>query len=322
MWLASGMVIFTKLVYFKTPTGETRLLTYIEAVYLCTQIVTTVGYGDLTPASPAAQVFVATFILLGAVFVGVVFTEALKVFMRGGERAIIKAIHKDTDSECEDAVKSAAMSTSTGTDLLESEIARNMARDDEAEQRKVLMEFLLSMAPFVGSLIVGTLFFVWYPGEDKSIWEAFYMSCVTLTSVGFGAVTPATQGGMLFAAVWMIMGVGATAHMIICFSNYFLKRHREIQIGQLQVELLAEMDVDGNNAVDKCEFLRFELIRCGLCQKDDIDAILARFQMLDVDHSGAIDIEDLKRIKRVTESQLTTPFASRKTIQRSPTGSS
>lgn len=320
IWLAVGMFQFTQLVHFKTKDDDVRTLTAIEAIYLCAQIVTTVGYGDLTPVDPAGQVLVASFILLGVVLVGVVFTEMLKALMRKGERAVVHCLVHSSDSAKQDGAGDAStnprMSASLAADeaLLEEKIAMEMESDDVMEQRRVMMEFLLSMGPFAVCLLIGTLFFHNYPGEDKSIWQAFYMSCVTLTSVGFGAVTPTTQGGQLFAAVWMLVGVGATAHMIISFGNWFLKRHREIQVGQLHMELLNEMDLDGNNSVDKCEFLRFELIRTGLCQKEDIDAILYRFQKLDVDKSGEIDIEDLKKLRGgVTTAALSSFTDSRQT---------
>merc|ERR1719424_2001292 len=83
IWLSSGVFGFTKLVHFKiAPGGEVRHLNVVEAVYLCMQIMTTVGYGDLTPSDPAGQVLVSLFILLGVVLVGVVFTEMLKALMR------------------------------------------------------------------------------------------------------------------------------------------------------------------------------------------------------------------------------------------------
>jgi len=302
MWLACGMVVFMNVVYFSISGGEVRSLTAIAAIYLCMQIVTTVGYGDITPSDPAGQVLVASFILLGVVLVGVVAAEMLKVLVRGGERAIIRAICHDEDAMDDDGVRRVMSTRSQGRGMLQEQLAKEMSSDDFKEQSRVYSEFLLSIAPFTLCLVIGTLFFRWYPGEDKSIWQAFYMSCVTLTSVGFGAVTPTTQGGKLFSSFWMLIGVGATAHMIICFGNWFLKRHREIQVGQLQLELLREMDEDGNNSVDKCEFLRFELIRTGLCQKEDIDKILHRFQRLDLDKSGSIDLEDLKQLRGLSEN--------------------
>lgn len=333
IWLTIGMIVFTQLVHFSTSGGEVRCLTAIEAVYLCIQIITTVGYGDLTPSEPAGQVLLASFILFGVVLVGVVFTEGLKVVMRRGERAVVQGLHakfSKNDEQMQASMDADELSQKKKRGMLpdsmtkclaemEDVIAKDLVSDDTKEMSRALLDFGFSMFPFTIFLLGGTVFFVYYPGEDKTVWQAFYMSCVTLTSVGFGAVTPSTQGGKLFAAAWMLVGVGATAHMIICFGNWFLKRHREIQVGHLTGELLSEMDTDGDQSVDKVEFLRFELIRTGLVEKEDVDAILHRFDKLDLDGSGTIDIEDLKRIRGLTDSEAMSSFGHG---SRSATGAS
>jgi Ca2+-binding EF-hand superfamily protein len=251
--------------------------------------------------------------------VATVVTEFLKVLARRTERAIAKITHRQADAEVDrrKSLSDIAEASSEGDDNaafaseeqgMEAQKSfthsRLMEREQDLQQQaidervRMLSDFVYSVAPFALTVMLGTVFFSKYPGEDKSMWQAFYMSCVTLTTVGFGQFTAQTQGGKLFSALWMFIGVGATAHMVLCFGNTFLRRHREIQVNQLQYELLAEMDSDGDQRVDKCEFLRFELIRTGLCEKEDIDSIISRFEKLDMDGSGTIDIEDLKTIKR------------------------
>jgi hypothetical protein len=252
--------------------------------------------------------------------VATVVTEFLKVLARRTERTFARLTHSNAQAEVEKraSLQDIAEASSEGDDSAEFmptdderqdlTASRLVAREDELleqslqERWRMVMDFVNSTAPFALSVAVGTVFFSKYPGEEKTIWQAFYMSCVTLTTVGFGQFTAQTQGGKFFSALWMFVGVGATAHMVLCFGNTFLLRHREIQVGQLQNELLAEMDADGDNSVDKCEFLRFELIRTGLCEKEDIDAIISRFNKLDVDRSGTIDIEDLKAIRHIRGS--------------------
>merc|ERR1719379_1078577 len=74
----------------------------------------------------------------------------------------------------------------------------------------------VSVMPVVGSLTsffvfvaIGTCFFHFFPGEGKTVGQGIYMSIITLTTVGFGAFTPVTQGGMVFGAFWMLFGVAA-----------------------------------------------------------------------------------------------------------------
>lgn len=316
IWIGIGMFLFTQFVHFYPPLGDARLLTKSEAIYVCVQILTTVGYGDFTPSDTASQACVAAVILVGVVLVATVVTEFLKVLARRTERAIAKFTHRQADAEVDrkKELDDTAHASSEGDDnaafeepameaqksLTESRLMEKEKEDQQQaidERVRMLSDFVYSVAPFALTVLLGTVFFSKYPGEDKSMWQAFYMSCVTLTTVGFGQFTASTEGGKLFSALWMFVGVGATAHMVLSFGNTFLRRHREIQVNQLQYELLAEMDCDGDQRVDKCEFLRFELIRTGLCQKEDIDAIISRFNKLDLDGSGTIDVEDLRAIK-------------------------
>merc|ERR1712125_182797 len=61
MWIIflGGVVLFTNIIVFQSVHfEETRPLTIIECIYFLAQILTTVGYGDVTPAKPRGQVFV------------------------------------------------------------------------------------------------------------------------------------------------------------------------------------------------------------------------------------------------------------------------
>merc|ERR1719291_1165722 len=78
------------------------------------------------------------------------------------------------------------------------------------QERQVLRE---AFAPVIYTSLVfccfvafGTLFFTYYPGEDKTVAQAVYMSLITLSTVGFGAFTPSTHAGMVVGACWMLFG--------------------------------------------------------------------------------------------------------------------
>merc|ERR1719171_3345733 len=67
--LLGGMWLFTNIILFQSIHFEkNRPLTIVECIYFMTQAITTVGYGDVTPAKPRGQIFVA-FYVLGAIFV-------------------------------------------------------------------------------------------------------------------------------------------------------------------------------------------------------------------------------------------------------------
>merc|ERR1719160_2407278 len=84
--------------------------------------------------------------------------------------------------------------------------------------------------------------------------------------------------------------------MIYTLGDSLLKQRRDLTSTLMKEECLKEMDADGSGKVDKMEFLRFELVRRGVCKKHDIDNVLAIFDALDTDHSGELDFEDMKKV--------------------------
>lgn len=294
-WLSIGVVAFTQVILFNDPP---RHLSMIESFYLSSQIVTTVGYGDLTPSKPEGQVFLACYILLGVTLVAIV-----------GSVGVSEMLNK-TMSTHPDISGDARPSPERTDDGNESEESGNLQKS--ARPSRLTLSTQLAHRPrwvvarsiiyYILSVAAGTIFFHMYPGEDKTIWQAFYMASITLSSVGFGAIHPVTEGGRLFATIWMLIGVGCTANMICSIGEWLLKRHREVEGAFLKEDLLKEMDEDGSGKVDKIEFLKYQLVRKGFCKKHDIDAALALFEVLDCDGSGDLDIDDLKQFEAHPET--------------------
>jgi hypothetical protein len=67
-------------------------------------------------------------------------------------------------------------------------------------------------------IVVGTVVFSWL--EDWSIVDSFYFSVVTATTVGFGDLTPDTDGAKLFTVLYIFFGIS----LIGTFLNVRLKR--------------------------------------------------------------------------------------------------
>jgi hypothetical protein len=172
---------------------------------------------------------------------------------------------------------------------------------------KAYRRLWVSLVPWAVTHIFGTLFYRYYPGENLTLGEAIYMSCVTLTTVGFGAIHPNTNAGRLFASVWMVVGVSATGNMVLSFTNYFMRRHNILRAELLSKQLLEDMlnDADGDTEVDRCDFLRFELLRLGVADREMVDGILQRFEEMDMDGSGVLDHKDLQALHSSNFAHLT-----------------
>jgi voltage-gated potassium channel len=64
----------------------------------------------------------------------------------------------------------------------------------------------------LAAVAIGTLGF--HLLEDWTIWDSFYVTIQTLTTVGFGDVTPQTTPGRIFASLYMFVGVGAVLYVL------------------------------------------------------------------------------------------------------------
>jgi voltage-gated potassium channel len=78
-------------------------------------------------------------------------------------------------------------------------------------------EFRVLFALVVLTLAAGTGFYAW--AEEWSVLDAFYFSAITLTTVGYGDLTPSTAAGKLFTVFYIFAGIG----IILAFVNAVAK---------------------------------------------------------------------------------------------------
>mmetsp|Transcript_102199 Transcript_102199/g.202892 ORF Transcript_102199/g.202892 Transcript_102199/m.202892 type:complete len:468 (-) Transcript_102199:245-1648(-) len=151
--------------------------------------------------------------------------------------------------------------------------------------------------------------------EGKGYMEAFYMSVVTLTTVGFGDVTPTTRGGIWFSIPWMLFGVASFANLVAAASVLMLGAGRK---AALNAELLDELKNDTvlqacqldrmtrnssqaestvpPTAILRAEFILHVLLQDGLVSEDVVKQISEDFTACDTDQNGWLDEDDLVKL--------------------------
>jgi len=86
---------------------------------------------------------------------------------------------------------------------------------------KSLHRLLIPLMLLVGSLGIGLLGFTQI--EKFDLIEAFYMTVITFSTVGFTEGHPLSQAGRLFTGFYIIMNLGIFAYVVSMVSTYFFE---------------------------------------------------------------------------------------------------
>jgi len=103
--------------------------------------------------------------------------------------------------------------------------------------------------------------------EGWSPWDAFYMTVITVTTVGYGEVHPLSQAGRVFTVFVLLTGVGAffyafTAFMTLLAEGDFLQRREEKRLSRMLDDLKEHFIVCGFGRMG--EIIAHEFARQGV----------------------------------------------------------
>jgi len=87
---------------------------------------------------------------------------------------------------------------------------------------------------FISLIAFGTFFFQWF--ENLSFADAFYFCIVTIATVGYGDISPATIPGKAFALLLIIMGAGTFLGVMANATEIVLnKRGKQVRLEKLNI---------------------------------------------------------------------------------------
>jgi len=261
--LFGGFYLFTNIILFQSIHFKTlRPLTIVECIYFMSQVITTVGYGDITPAKPRGQIFVALYVL-GALFIIANLISDLTDHM-------VRKYEEFKKQQIAAAGQVVATPRSSLGNLIK----------PEKPSAKSLM---FALAVFAVLDTCWIMFFFLFPGEGKTLFQAIYMSVITLSTVGFGAFTPVTEEGMIFGAFWMLFGSAALVNVITNFTEYMVSLSKYEQcIHESESEAVTHLKgltVDGTVVTD-VQFVKFALHHKSGVPGSEIETILQAFKAL------------------------------------------
>merc|ERR1719281_2315290 len=131
-------------------------------------------------------------------------------------------------------------------------------------------------------------------GNDFTYVQAFYMSCITLTTVGFGDYSPMSEHGRIFATFWMPIGVACTGNFIRAFSVVFMSGQMEGR--ELNLEAcFHRIDTNGDGHLDRYEFVTFCLLEHGILTKEQFDSLHKQYDFIDINGDEKVTLEMIKQ---------------------------
>jgi hypothetical protein len=214
IYLCAAAGIFMSLQYEHTePDGSSTPNTFLPALYFCLVTLTTVGYGDLVPENEGAQVFVCVYIVVSVVLVG--FLLDLLDTLQSTSAEIEKTLQEE-DAEDDPDAPDPTVNLLPGCYPVRAVLARVIHRG----------AFVLFM------IIIGMVFFTTY--DDLSAFQAFYVSVVSLSTVGYGDLFPQRTGTQVFAILWLGVGTLAFFQTVGAFMDLMMSKRRRILREQLR----------------------------------------------------------------------------------------
>lgn len=277
IYLGVGMICFYNVRHELEGPKTSRL---VDALYFCIVTMTTVGYGDLVPHGVLAKLFACVFVFSGMALVGLLLSSAADYLVEKQERLLIKAL---------DAGQS------HGLDQFSNEI----------QTHKAQWKLLASLVTLLALIVVGIV--VLHEVEGLDFLNSFYCVCSTITTLGYGDQSFSTEGGRIFAIIWILVSS-------VCLAQFFLYLAEARTEGRQQslvhwvmtrkttVTDLEAADMDSDGAVSAAEFVIYKLKEMGKIGEEDVALVLKQFDYLDADHSGLLTASDLNIAQQELEN--------------------
>ena len=79
--------------------------------------------------------------------------------------------------------------------------------------------------------------------DFHSFWDGVWWAVVTVTTVGYGDVTPTTVTGRVVAVALMLVGIGFLAVLTATIASRFVKQDREDETAEI-LKVLRRLEVD------------------------------------------------------------------------------
>ena len=241
---------------------------YVDAMYFSMVTMSTVGYGDLSPASTGGRVFTIFYIFVGII---VIFN-------------LVSTLMTRLTDPCFDALKTLFERRFPRTAF---DIDGNGEADYFVPLPAPLFYLVHLLAPILASvtiqLVAAACFVAVERGVEGSdlgdygnaVWFAF----ITATTVGYGDMSPVSQGGRVLAFFHISVSVSLLGVLIGQVDS--LREERKHQLDRQRL-MIAKMDAEvwksilpgSSQSVTKFDFVYGMLVKLELVEQSDVDVFV------------------------------------------------
>ncbi|KAI3409415.1 uncharacterized protein J3R85_019355 [Psidium guajava] len=246
-----------------------------DALYFCIVTMCTIGYGDITPNSVATKLFSIMFVLVGFGFVDILLTGMVSHVLDLQENYMLRSVKSDGEKK---------------------DLARTYIFDLKKGRMRIRMKVALALGVVVICIGIGAgvMHFV----ENLDWLDSFYLSVMSVTTVGYGDRAFKSLPGRIFASIWLLVSTLAVARAFLFLAEARVdKRQRRVAewvLGQdMTIAEFLEADIDNNGFVSKSEYVIYKLKEMKKVSEKDIMQICNKFDQLDSGNCGKISLADL-----------------------------
>ncbi|KAH7000931.1 hypothetical protein EDB80DRAFT_647825 [Ilyonectria destructans] len=232
---------------------------YLDAVYWADVTLLTVGFGDYAPTTTLGRALLIPYVLFGIISLGLIIDSIRSLILeRGGRRfavrmeektrrRIIRTMTRRGDDEILKPIRRESKVSRPQSDTIPvTEFERRRAEfalmrkiQDQSLSRRRWMAMAASTSSWVVLWLVGAVIFKKFekPYQNWSYFDSFYFCFEAWTTIGYGDLSPISNGGKSFFVIWSLLALPTMTMLVSHASDTIVKfiRYSTIQLGNVTI---------------------------------------------------------------------------------------